>query len=218
MAKILIVEDEESINSLIQMNLELMGHVCFSAFDGQAALDILEKEAFDLMLLDVMLPKKDGFQIMTEVKNKIPVIFLTARGSLSDRVTGLNLGADDYLIKPFEMLELQARVDSVLRRTQKEETVFYLENVKVDLKARKVFLNGKSVDFTYQEFTLIETLINNRNIAISRETLLERAWGFDYAGETRTVDTHIYTIRKKLGWEKIIKTVYKLGYRLETPS
>jgi len=217
MAKILIVEDEESINALIQMNLELMGHEYAAVFDGEAALEALEKETFDLILLDVMLPKKDGFQVMTEIKSKIPVIFLTARGSLSDRVTGLNLGADDYLIKPFEMLELQARVDSVLRRTKKEETTFCLGNVKVDLNARKVSLNGDNVDFTYQEFTLIETLINNRNTAISREALLDRAWGFDYAGETRTVDTHIYTIRKKLGWEKIIKTIYKLGYRLEAP-
>jgi len=215
MAQILIVEDEESISTLIQMNLELVGHECVCVFDGNAAIDALETNKFDLILLDVMLPEKDGFQIIEEMKQKIPVIFLTARGALSDRVKGLNLGADDYLVKPFEMLELQARIESVLRRTKKEKVNFKLGDVEVDFTAREVWFKGERVEFTYQEFALVEILINNRNIAMSRELLLERAWGFDYTGETRTVDAHIHTIRKKLGWEKIIKTIYKLGYRLE---
>ena len=215
MAKILVVEDEKAINALIRKNLELVGHSCISVFDGGAVFDALEKEEFDLILLDIMLPGKDGFRVISELRKEIPVIFLTARWSVDDRIKGLNLGADDYLVKPFDMLELLARVESVLRRTKKQDTNFTLGDVEVDLDSRQVYFNEEVVDFTPQEFALIETLIKNRNIALSRERLLESAWGFDYMGETRTVDVHIHTIRKKLGWENVIKTVYKLGYRLE---
>jgi len=214
MAKILIVEDELPINNLIKKNLELVGHDCFSVFDGEAVFDALENAEFDLILLDIMLPKFDGFQVMEEIKD-IPVIFLTARSDVSDRVKGLKLGADDYIVKPFEMIELQARVESVLRRTQKLDKAFALGCVEVDLSGRQVYFKGALVDFTPQEFTLIETLIQNRNIALSREKLLEKAWGYDFGGNTRTVDVHISSIRQKLGWEDVIKTVYKLGYRLE---
>ena len=215
MAKILVVEDEKAINTLIRKNLELVGHTCVSVFDGDVVFDELEKAEFDLILLDIMLPGKDGFQVIAELRKEIPVIFLTARGAVGDRIKGLNLGADDYMIKPFDMLELQARVESVLRRTKKQDTNFTLGDVEVDLDSRQVYFKGEIVDFTPQEFLLIESLIKNRNIALSRERLLDIAWGCDYMGETRTVDVHIHTIRKKLGWEKVIKTVYKLGYRLE---
>lgn len=214
MAQILIVEDEKSINMLIKKNLELVGHSCVSVFDGEAVFDEIEKQAFDLILLDIMLPKLDGFQVIQELKD-IPVIFLTARGAVEDRVKGLKLGADDYIVKPFDMMELQARVESVLRRTQKAEELFCLGEVKVDLSGRQVFFNEEFVDFAPQEFSLIETLIKNRNIALSRDKLLEIAWGYDFGGDTRTVDVHIHNIRKKLSWEDTIKTVYKLGYRLE---
>jgi len=217
MAKILIAEDEIPINNLLKKNLELVGHSCTSVFDGEAALNALEAEAseeFDLLLLDIMMPKLDGFQVMKEVKN-IPVIFLTARSDVNDKVKGLKLGADDYIVKPFEMVELQARVESVLRRTQKLDKSFKLDSVEVDLSSRQVYFKGARVDFTPQEFTLIETLIQNRNIALSREKLLEIAWGYDFGGNTRTVDVHISSIRQKLEWENVIKTVYKLGYRLE---
>ena len=214
MAKILIVEDERPINNLIKKNLELIGHTCTSVFDGEAAVAAVELQVFDLMILDVMLPKLDGFQVIKEAM-EIPVIFLTARAAVADRVKGLKLGADDYIIKPFDMTELIARVESVLRRTHKADKSFVLGDVHVDLYAREVFFCGTKVDFTPQEFSLIEALIQNRNIAMSRDKLLEIAWGFDYDGDTRTVDVHIHAIRKKLGWDSIVKTVYKLGYRLE---
>jgi len=214
LAQILIVEDDKSINALLKRNLELVGHSCISVFDGLAIFDEIEKRPFDLILLDIMLPKLDGFQVIQEVKD-IPVIFLTARSAVEDRIKGLKLGADDYIVKPFDMMELQARVENVLRRTQKVDKVFCLDDVKVDLIGRQVFFKDILVDFAPQEFLLIETLIKNRNIALSRDKLLEIAWGYDYGGDTRTVDVHIHNIRKKLCWENVIKTVYKLGYRLE---
>ena len=216
MAKILVVEDEKAINNLIKKNLELVGHSCVSVFDGEAVFDEIEKQNFDLILLDIMLPKRDGFQVIEELKENIPIIFLTARNAVSDRVKGLKLGADDYIVKPFDMLELQARIESVLRRFHKAAQSFSLGDVKVDLSGQQVYFQNTLIEIAPKEFQLIETLIKNRNIAaLSREKLLEIAWGYDFGGDTRTVDVHIHAIRKKLGWENVIKTVYKLGYRLE---
>lgn len=217
MAKILIIEDEKAINTLIRKNLELVGHKCVSLFDGVTVNDVVEVHDFDLMLLDIMLPGADGFQVIQQLIKEIPVIFLTARDAVGDKVRGLNLGAYDYMVKPFDMLELQARVEAVLRRTQKTDNHFKLGEVTVAMDSRLVWFKGIIVDFTPQEFNLIEALTKNRNIALSRERLLEIAWGFDYMGDTRTVDVHIHTIRKKLEWENVVKTVYKLGYRLEVP-
>jgi len=208
MAQILIVEDDKSINTLIKKNLELVGHLCVSVFDGETVFDEIEKRPFDLILLDIMLPKLDGFQVIQEIKD-IPVIFLTARGAVEDRIKGLKLGADDYVVKPFDMMELQARVESVLRRTQKVDKLFCMGDVTVDLDGRQVFFKDELVDFAPQEFSLIEVLIKNRNIALPRDKLLEIAWGYDFGGDTRTVDVHIHNIRKKLSWEDAIKTVYK---------
>ena len=217
MAKILIVEDDKAINSLIQRNLELVGHTCIPVFDGNAVFKELEKHEFDLILLDIMLPGKDGFQVIKQLTKEIPVIFLTARDAVGDKVRGLNLGAQDYMVKPFEMLELQARVEAVLKRTKKTDDKFKLGEVTVEMDSRLVWFKGSIVDFTPQEFNLIEALIKNRNIALSRDRLLNIAWGFDYMGDIRTVDVHIHIIRKKLKWENVIKTIYKLGYRLEVP-
>lgn len=214
MAKILIVEDEVPINTLIKKNLELVGHECVSVYDGQAAIDVLKDHSFDLILLDVMLPGLDGFEVFEKI-SRVPAIFLTARSSLSDRLKGLTMGADDYLTKPFEMLELLARVDAVLRRTKKEEKSFAFDNVIIRFDSRQILLDGAVVDCTPKEYDLLEVLVLNRNIALSREKLLNLAWGYDYEGDTRTVDVHIQKLRKKLGLEERIKTVYKLGYRLE---
>lgn len=214
MARILVVEDEVAINELVKRNLSLVGHTCMSALDGEEALVRLQEQQVDLVILDIMLPKLDGFQVLKRIKG-IPTIFLTAKDSVDDRVKGLVMGADDYMVKPFEMLELIARVEAVLRRTKKEEDFFEIDDIKVELKSRIVYLNGVQIDCTIKEYELLEVLIRNRNVALSREKILELVWGYDYEGETRTVDVHIQRIRKKFHLEKRIATVYKLGYRLE---
>lgn len=214
MANILIVEDEEVIHELIKRNLSLVGHICHSAFDGKEALECLADKRFDLMILDIMLPKEDGFSVMRQAKGQ-PTIFLTARDSLNDRMTGFSLGADDYIIKPFEMLEMLARVEAVLRRTQTIASTFQLDKVLINFDSRQVYREQELLELTPKEYELLEVLVKNRNIALARERLLELVWGYDFEGETRTVDVHIQKLRKKTGWENRIKTVYKMGYRLE---
>lgn len=214
MARILIVEDEEPINRLLRQNLALAGHTCWQAYDGRAARELLERESYDVVLLDVMLPYIDGFSLMEYVGDS-PVIFLTAKDSVEDKVAGLTSGAWDYMTKPFEMLELIARVNLVLKKTKRGEQTVRLGAVTIDLSAKKAYRLGEEVELTRQEFELLEVLLENRNIALSREKLLELAWGYDYMGDTRTVDVHITKLRRKLGLEREIKTVYKLGYRLE---
>lgn len=214
MADILIVEDETAINELIRRNLELVGHRCVSVYDGEEAIRRLQEGQFDLMLLDIMLPGVDGFEVYQTAEH-VPTIFLTAKGGLSDRVRGLRMGADDYIVKPFEMLELLARVEAVLRRTRKSGTDFVFYGVRIDFESRTIEKDGQETECTPREYELLETLVKNRNIALSRERLLDLVWGYDYEGDIRTVDVHIQKLRKKLGLEDCIKTVYKLGYRLE---
>ena len=216
MANILIAEDERGISQLIAANLRLVGHTCAQAFEGNAALDLAKTGDFDLLLLDVMLPELDGFDIKARLPGEQAVIFVTARASLGDKLRGLGLGADDYIVKPFETLELLARVESVLRRVNRNSESFSFKDLTVDLKGHRVTRAGAEVDLTPQEYALLETLVVNRNLALSREKLLSIAWGYDYEGETRTVDVHIQRLRRKLGIEKEIQTVYKMGYRLNT--
>lgn len=219
MAHILIVEDEEAISDLILMNLTMVGHTGIPCYDGNSALELMKKEAFDLCLLDVMLPGQDGFSLLAHFKQAaIPVIFLTAKGSLTDRVRGLTEGAEDYIVKPFETMELLARIDVVLRRRGHLQDSFRLGEIEVILKERIVRKFDAVIELTSQEYSLLEALIKNRNLALTREQLLNAAWGYDYMGETRTVDMHIQRLRKKLNWENYIKTVYKFGYRLEVPK
>jgi len=214
--KILIVDDEEKIRELIRMNLELAGYKCDEAEDGEMALEKLNKFSPDLALLDIMLPKKNGYEIAQSfIKQNVPIIFLTAKDSVTDKVKGLKLGADDYIVKPFESMELLARIEVVLRRTGKFSDIFEYRNIKVDFAKREVFKNNEKIEMTAQEFELLKVLIQNKNLALSREKLLESAWGYDYYGDTRTVDMHIQRLRKKLSWDDIIVTVYKYGYRLE---
>jgi len=213
-AEILIVEDEFSINELIRRNLNLTGHRCTQAFDGLAAADLLENGKFDLLVLDIMLPGLDGYQVFERAAGT-PTIFLTAKSELTDKLKGLAMGADDYLTKPFQMLELAARVEAVLRRTKKVETEFRMGELKCDFDRHQVFLDERAVECTPKEYELLEVLIRNRNIALSREKLLDLVWGYDFDGGTRTVDVHIQRLRRKLHLENHIKTVYKLGYRLE---
>lgn len=214
LAYILIIEDEVAINELIKRNLQLVGHQCNSVFDGREAVIEINRQSYDMLILDIMLPGLDGFEVIKQC-NHTPTIFLTAKNSLSDRMIGFSLGADDYLTKPFEMLELLARVEAVLRRTKKTANRFECGHAKVDFDSHQVFYKEQLIECTPKEYELLEVLVNNRNIALSRERILELVWGYDFEGDTRTVDVHIQKIRKKLGLEDRIKTVYKLGYRLE---
>ena len=214
MSAILIVEDEISINTLISKNLTLVGHKCTSAYDGTAALQMIKNNNFDLIILDVMLPGFSGFEIITYVKDT-PVIFVTAKSGLQDKLKGLELGADDYIVKPFEMQELLARVAVVLRRVHKNSTSISFDNIIVEFDSRKVFCDSEEVKLTPKEFDLFETLILNRNIALTRERLLDLVWDMDFEGDTRTVDIHIQQLRKKLGLKNRIKSMYKIGYRFE---
>ena len=214
--KVLIVDDEAGIREIIRMNLELAGYECYEVEDGEKAIKILEQVIPDIVLLDIMLPKLDGYQVSSEfIKRDIPIIFLTAKESTLDKVKGLKLGADDYITKPFEAIELLARVEVVLRRRGKEEKIYSFRDVEIDFSKREVIKAGKRIDLTSQEYNLLEVLIKNKNLALSRETLLEKAWGYDYYGDTRTIDIHIQRLRKKLNWEDVIVTVFKYGYRFE---
>ena len=216
MIRILIAEDEQAISDLIALSLSQAGYTCVQAMDGIAAADRLEEQSFDLALLDIMMPGADGYELLDYIRPLgIPVIFITAKGSVADRVKGLRMGADDYLVKPFELVELQARVESVLRRYQKGITHFSLYGLEVDTLSRKVTRDQQDIPLTRKEFDLLVLFLQNKNVALFRETLYERVWNEEYTGEGRTVDLHVQRLRKKLGWEDKISAVYKVGYRLE---
>lgn len=214
MAKILIVEDERPIRNLIKRNLELIGHTCTAAEDGTSALNIMSEKQFDLMIFDVMLPGINGFDLIKEAENT-PVIFVTAKESINDKLKGLSLGADDYIVKPFEIQELLLRVRAILRRTKKDDDRLAFDDIEIDFSAKKVFKESREIILTPKEYSLLETLVLNRNIALSREKLINIVWGFDYEGDTRTVDVHIRQIRAKLDLKDRLKTLYKTGYRFE---
>ena len=214
MAHILVVEDDFAIRELIKRNLQMVGHTCCCIVEGDKVIERIEKEHFDLVILDVMLPVLSGFDVIQEVEN-IPVIFVTARGALEDKLKGLSLGAEDYIVKPFEVLELIARVGVVLKRCGKNEALIKISDVEIDMRQHVVTKAGAMINLTPQEFRLLEVLIQNKNLALSREQLLNLAWDYDYEGESKTVDVHIRKLRQKLGLEEYIKTISKIGYRLE---
>lgn len=216
MLKILIAEDEEPIANLIKMNLRRAGYNCIWAADGETAADYMEKEKPDLVLLDVMLPGINGYELMDYARTlELPVIFLTALGTTENKVKGLKMGADDYLTKPFEIVELLARVEAVLRRYHKTESVLEVFDIVIDTASRAVTRNGEQIPLTMKEFDLLLLLARNRNIALYRETIYETVWGGEYMGQSRTVDLHIQRLKKKLNWDNEISAVYKVGYRLE---
>lgn len=218
MADILIIEDDKKINELIRRTLSMTGHQGLTAFSGREALLSLEQKRADLILLDIGLPDMDGFSLMrrlSEDYGDIPVICVTARDEVTDRVKGLVGGAEDYIVKPFAMEELLARVQVVLRRFHKEQNIYVIRDVEVNLAAGTAARGGRAVELTNREFELLKILLINKNIALSRERLLDLAWGMDYYGDDRTVDVHIRRLRQKLGLEKDIKTIFKYGYRLE---
>lgn len=216
MNRILIVDDEKPICDLIDLNLSAAGYLCKSVQDGLAAIDLIEKESFDLILLDVMLPGADGFDIMEYIRPlKVPVIFITAKSDIKNKVRGLKLGAEDYLVKPFDMLELQARVEVVLRRFSKLEQILTAGDITVNLEARKVTRAGKPVTLTNKEYGLLVLFMRNKNVALFKETLYEKVWGDEYFADSRTLELHVQRLRRKMGWEKNLVAVYKVGYRLE---
>ena len=216
MQKILVVEDEEAIANLIKVNLTTEGYHCICAYDGKTGADYIEKEIFDLILLDIMLPEINGYELLEYIKPiGTPVIFLTAKGGVNDRIKGLKLGADDYIAKPFQVGELVARVEALLRRYGKINNKLVFADVEIDMASRMVSKKGNPVDLTVKEFDLLVELIQNKNVALYRERLYEKVWGETYVGDTRTLDSHIQRLRKKLDWDKYIKTVFRIGYRLE---
>lgn len=215
MRKILIAEDEPAISKMLCMNLGLMGYDTTAKFDGQQVLDYLSGGgSADLALVDVMMPRVDGFRLLEPLmEHGIPVIFLTARGDLEAKLRGLTGGAEDYIVKPFEMMELLVRMEKVLERRGKAQTRFLLGGVAIDAEGRTVTRDGIDLNLTPMEFDLLLLLVRKKNVAMSREGLLNEVWGIRYEGGTRTVDVHIAQLRKKTGLP--IVSVPKIGYRLE---
>lgn len=216
MRPILIVEDEQPIADLIELTLTGAGYACEQANDGETAADLIAERDYELAILDIMLPKVDGYELLGYLRSVgTPVIFVTAKTALKDRVRGLHEGADDYLTKPFEPLELVARVESVLRRTGRANVILHAFGVDLDPAARTVTQNGKPVHLSPREFELLELLMRNRGMTLYREVLYERLWGDDSTYDTRPLDLCITRLRKKLGWKNEICTVFRVGYRLE---
>lgn len=216
MIKILIVEDELPISTLIRMNLMEAGYECTCVYDGQQAADIIEKVNFDLILLDIMLPKINGFELLEYIKSyETPTIFLTAKSDIRDKVAGLRAGAEDYITKPFDIAELLARVETVLRRYSKAETVISFGNIIIDTQARIIKKNGENVNLTIKEYDLLLLFLRNKGRALQRQQIYSAVWEEEYMGDSRTVDLHVQRIRKKLNLESKIVPVYKIGYRLE---
>ena len=216
MIKILIVEDEKPISDLLRMSLTKAGYECKCVYDGMLAADILENERFDLILLDVMLPGADGYELMDYIRPlEMPVIFITAKNMVEDRVKGLRMGAEDYIVKPFEIIELLARVETVLRRYQKLDRIIEVAGLSIDTRSMVVRRNGEEITLTRKEYELLLLFARNPGTALYRETIYERVWGGDYYGDSRTIDLHVQRVRKKAGWEDKLQSVYKVGYRLE---
>ena len=220
MIKILIVEDEEAISDLIRFHLTRCGYECRTCYDGMEAANLLEETAtFDLILLDIMLPHINGYELMEYIRPLgIPVIFLTAKAAMNDKIKGLTSGAEDYIVKPFEIVELLARINIVLRRYNKTEATLYFEDIEIDTDNRIVKKDGEEIDLTPKEFELFLLLVRNKNMTLFRDKIYEKVWDTEYMGETRTLDLHIQRLRKKLELNDNLKTIYGAGYRLEDTS
>ncbi len=220
--KILIVEDELDILNLLKYNFQNEGYEVLTAEDGYLGLEIAEHQRPDLILLDILLPGKSGFQVCQSLKSKIktkdiPIIMLTAKGEEKDRINGLELGADDYVVKPFSPKELVLRVKAVLKRSQKiedKERVWQMEGLKIDFDAYQVLVHDKEIELTVTEFNLLKSLVYSEGLVLSREQLLDKVWGYEFIGYARTVDTHMHRLRQKLGdYSNYIQTVRGIGYR-----
>lgn len=216
MIRILITEDEKPISELLRMTLTRAGYRCICAYAGIEAADILERESFDLILLDVMLPGIDGFELMDYIRQTgTPVIFLTAKNAVQDKVKGLKMGAEDYIVKPFEILELLARVENVLRRHNKLDTLIKANGVEINTLSMVVKKDGAEVPLTRKEYDILLLFAENPNIVLYKSTIYEHVWGGEYPMGTRTVELHVQRLKKKLGWGDCLVSVHGLGYRLE---
>lgn len=216
MVHILIVDDEKAISDLLRITLTNAGYKCTCAYTGSEAADLIERQSFDLILLDIMLPEIDGFELMEYIQEiGTPTVFLTAKISLKDKIKGLRLGAEDYIVKPFEVLEVLARVEGILRRHGNLQNSIYVDDVEINTVAMQVLQNGKEVRLTPKEYELLLLFAKNPGIVLYKETIYERVWGGEYPEKTRTVELHIQRLKKKLGWCEQIKSVYTVGYRLE---
>lgn len=216
MIRILVIEDDTSISNYIRLSLKQAGYLSDCVYDGQEAYKKLEQERYDLILLDVMLPQMDGFELMDYIKPlEMPVIFLTAKASVQDRVRGLRMGAEDYIVKPFDVLELLARIEVVLRRYKKTEEEIRILDIFIDTRSMRVMRDGREIALTPKEYELLLLFARNPNTALYRETIYERVWGGELEYGSKTVDLHVQRLRKKLGLEKEMQAVNKVGYRFE---
>ena len=216
MIKILVVEDEKPISDLIKLSLGKAGYSCRCAYDGMEAADMIDADTYDLILLDIMLPKVDGFELMEYIRPLgDPVIFLTAKNAVADRVKGLRMGAEDYIVKPFEVLELLARVDVVLRRYNKTAAVIEIGGLTIDTQSMIVRRGEEEIALTRKEYELLLLFARNPNTALYRETIYERVWGGDFNYGSKTVDLHVQRLRRKVGWNERLQAVNKVGYRPE---
>ena len=218
MARICIVEDDLHIAQMIEATLTMMNYDCVRCEDGKQAVETILNNRFDLILLDIMLPELDGFGVLEKIRSReIPVIFLTAMGSVSDKVRGLRLGAEDYIVKPLEAMELLARIEVVLRRFHTDESsILQYDEIQVDIQRHTVTKDGEEVTLTPKQFDVLVFLMKHVDLAVSRDQLLSAVWGYEFEGESRTVDIHVQQVRKKMGLQGRLVTISKLGYRLES--
>lgn len=217
MINILIIEDDENIAKVIKATLQMVNYESFCCYDGKSGMAEAVKGDYDVILLDIMLPEMNGFEVMERIKGcGVPVIFLTAMQDVTDKVRGLRLGAEDYIVKPFEALELLARIDVVLRRSNKTQNILTYENIVVDISRHTASQNGKEIQLTPKEFDVLVYFLQHTDIAITKECLLSNIWGYEFAGESRSVDIHVQQLRRKLNLKDKLITIPKLGYRLDS--
>ncbi len=219
--KILVVDDESLIRDVLKEYLSIEGYEVLEASDGLEALDLVQTHQVDFIIMDIMMPKMDGYQAVKEIKKikNIPVLFLSARSEEFDKLLGFEIGVDDYVTKPFSPKEVVARVKAILKRNSNDSNTLVVEGITINDDAHEVLIDGKKVFLTPKEYDLLKYFVTNQNIALSREQLLNTVWGYDFYGDERTVDTHIKTLRQHLGkYGSYIKTIRKIGYKFETVS